>query len=97
VRQLGATGQKQAPDPFRATPTRPAIHCRPILDEHDGPMLRHGLQGLHNTLIHTPRSPRHRPDPDLLARRSERFRKAGRMRQHESADDARAEGRMVKW
>jgi len=50
---------------------------RSILDEHDGPMLRHGLQGLHNTVIHAPRSPRHRPDPALLARRYERFRKAG--------------------
>jgi len=49
---------------------------RSILDEHDGPMLLHGLQGLHNTRIWHPRSPTRRPDPELLARRYERFREA---------------------
>jgi putative restriction endonuclease len=49
---------------------------RSILDEHDGPMLRHGLQGLHGTRVWHPTSPAHRPDPDLLARRYERFREA---------------------
>ena len=48
-----------------------------ILEETDGPMLRHGLQGVHNQRIWTPRSAERKPDPDLLERRYERFRKAG--------------------
>ena len=47
---------------------------RSILEESDGPMLRHGLQGLHNQRIWTPRSPLHKPDRDLLEQRYERFR-----------------------
>jgi hypothetical protein len=46
-------------------------------EETDGPMLRHGLQGVHNQRIWTPRSAELRPDRDLLERRYERFRKAG--------------------
>jgi len=46
---------------------------RSILDETDGPMLRHGLQGLHNERIWTPRSNDLKPDRDLLERRYERF------------------------
>jgi hypothetical protein len=46
-------------------------------DETDGPMLRHGLQGVHNQRIWTPRSTELKPDRDLLERRYERFRKAG--------------------
>ena len=45
-----------------------------ILREEDGPMLRHGLQGIHNQLIHRPSSPLLRPDPTFLERRYERFR-----------------------
>ncbi|MGD1149432.1 MAG: HNH endonuclease signature motif containing protein [Thermoanaerobaculaceae bacterium] len=45
-----------------------------IMREEDGPMLRHGLQGIHNQLIHRPSSPSLRPDPALLERRYERFR-----------------------
>jgi putative restriction endonuclease len=48
---------------------------RSILDEHGGPMLLHGLQGLHNTRIWHPRSPTHFPDPNLLVRRCKRFKK----------------------
>jgi putative restriction endonuclease len=40
-----------------------------VLIETDGPMLRHGLQGLHNTRITIPRRAEHRPSPDLLERR----------------------------
>lgn len=47
-----------------------------ILDEVDGPMLRHGLQELHGSPIHVPRTPRHRPDQVALEVRYERFRTA---------------------
>lgn len=46
-----------------------------VLEETDGPMLRHGLQGMHNIKIITPRSKSLRPDPDLLERRWERFQR----------------------
>ncbi len=45
-----------------------------ILREHDGPMLRHGLQGIHNQRIIVPRSAGMRPDPAFLERRYQRFR-----------------------
>jgi putative restriction endonuclease len=45
-----------------------------ILQEHDGPMLRHGLQGLQGGVLTVPRNPSLRPSPELLARRWERFR-----------------------
>jgi putative restriction endonuclease len=48
-----------------------------ILLETDGPMLRHGLQGLHGGRLVLPRRSELRPDPDLLAWRFERFREAG--------------------
>ena len=44
-----------------------------VLSEIDGPMLRHGLQGLHNTKISIPRRAEHRPSPDLLERRWQWF------------------------
>ena len=44
-----------------------------IRDETDGPMLKHGLQGLHNTRIVIPKSKRQRPAPELLERRWEQF------------------------
>jgi putative restriction endonuclease len=48
-----------------------------VLEESDGPMLRHGLQGIHNQRIALPRSRKLRPNPELLDRRYLRFRKAG--------------------
>ena len=48
-----------------------------IRGESDGPMLRHGLQGLHGQRIQLPRPEDLRPDPERLARRYERFRAAG--------------------
>ena len=48
-----------------------------LLEEHDGPMLVHGLQGLQGTRIILPRARELRPDPELLHRRYERFRAAG--------------------
>jgi putative restriction endonuclease len=48
-----------------------------VLEEIDGPMLRHGLQGFHGTRVaHLPRSMRLRPDRDFLAERYDMFRKA---------------------
>lgn len=53
------------------------IHLRQdVLDEHDGPMLRHGLQDLHGASIVTPRDPNKRPDREYLAERFDRFRAA---------------------
>jgi putative restriction endonuclease len=53
------------------------IHLRPdVLEEHDGPMLRHGLQELHGSGLLVPRRPQDRPDRDALAERFERFRAA---------------------
>lgn len=51
------------------------VHPR-ILEESDGPMLKHGLQGLHQTRLVLPPARKHRPDPDRLAARYERFRGA---------------------
>jgi putative restriction endonuclease len=45
-----------------------------ILDEIDGPMLQHGLKGLQDQRIELSRDARLRPDPELLARRWERFK-----------------------
>jgi putative restriction endonuclease len=50
---------------------------RDILEESDGPMLLHGLQGFHRRSITVPSVPRLRPDPELLRARWERFRRAG--------------------
>jgi putative restriction endonuclease len=47
---------------------------RDILKEKDGPMLIHGLQGLHLKQILVPRSAGLRPNPDLLDRRYQVFR-----------------------
>lgn len=49
-----------------------------ILLEHDGPMLRHGLQDLHGSrLAVVPRRPEERPDRQRLEERYEEFRTAG--------------------
>jgi putative restriction endonuclease len=53
------------------------IHVRrDVLEEIDGPMLRHGLQELHGERIHVPRRVANRPNRDYLAERFERFRAA---------------------
>ncbi len=51
---------------------------RDVLAEEDGPMLRHGLQGMHGGRIHHPRREDLRPDPRLLGVRFARFLGAGR-------------------
>jgi putative restriction endonuclease len=48
-----------------------------VMDEADGPMLRHGLQGFHGQAIHVPRPAELRPSAELLAMRYELFTKAG--------------------
>jgi len=45
-----------------------------IFKEKDGPMLLHGLQGLHLQKLIVPRPTELRPNPDLLDRRYQRFR-----------------------
>lgn len=50
------------------------IHLRQdVLEEHDGPMLLHGLQGLHGGVIQTPRKEEHLPNREYLAERFARF------------------------
>lgn len=48
-----------------------------ILDEIDGPMLRHGLQGVHLTSLIVPGKPAHRPDRVRLEERYESLRPTG--------------------
>lgn len=50
---------------------------RDVLEEEDGPMLLHGLQGLHESSLFLPHRKADRPDPALLGRRYERFLRAG--------------------
>lgn len=47
-----------------------------ILEEEDGPVLRHGLQGLHKTKIILPNSKSHYPSQESLEWRYSRFTKA---------------------
>jgi putative restriction endonuclease len=49
---------------------------RRVLDEHDGPMLRHGLQELDGTHIVPPKRTSGRPDEEPLAQRFEKWRRA---------------------
>jgi putative restriction endonuclease len=44
-----------------------------VLEESDGPMLKHGLQGLHGVRIQLPRSGHMQPDPNRLELRHARF------------------------
>jgi putative restriction endonuclease len=46
---------------------------RELLDEIDGPMLRHGLQDMHGREISVPRAKVERPDPARLEARFEHF------------------------
>lgn len=45
-----------------------------ILEEEDGPVLKHGLQGLHGAIIQLPRRSSEWPNRDSLAQHFERFR-----------------------
>ncbi len=54
------------------------LHVRgDVLDEVDGPMLLHGLQGLDGGRLVVPRAAKLRPNRDYLAERFEAFRRAG--------------------
>jgi putative restriction endonuclease len=46
---------------------------RGLLEEIDGPMLKHGLQEMHGVTIHLPTKRTERPDRERLSRRFERF------------------------
>ena len=55
-----------------------SVHIRQdILEEIDGPMLRYGLQGMHNSRLTGPRIRAAKPDPDRLEERYEEFLTAG--------------------
>jgi putative restriction endonuclease len=47
---------------------------REVLEQEDGPMLIHGLQGFHGTGLFVPRSPTAQPDRQLLEERYSHFR-----------------------
>jgi putative restriction endonuclease len=48
-----------------------------VLEEIDGPMLVHGLQGFHQSVLNLPRRREWRPELSLLEERYELFRSAG--------------------
>jgi putative restriction endonuclease len=50
---------------------------RDVLEESDGPMLRHGLQGFHRKTLFVPRPEALRPNAEFLAERYELFLGAG--------------------
>lgn len=50
---------------------------RDVLEEVDGPMLLHGLQGVTGSTIQIPRRPDQHPNREFLEERFERFRLAG--------------------
>ncbi len=50
---------------------------RDVLQEVDGPMLRHGIQAMDGTKIWLPQRRKDRPDPERLAKRFEHFLRAG--------------------
>jgi putative restriction endonuclease len=58
------------------TPTLQVQINGKLLDEVDGPMLKHGLQEMHGSTIGIPRSSAARPDPERLETRYEQFRDA---------------------
>lgn len=50
------------------------IHInRDMLEEHDGPMLKHGFQEMNERRIHLPRQAKDRPDPERLQQRYDTF------------------------
>jgi putative restriction endonuclease len=54
------------------------VELRPaLLREPDGPMLKYGLQGFHDSRLALPRDPALRPNLDFVEERCVMFRKAG--------------------
>jgi len=47
-----------------------------VLEEEDGPILEHGLKGMHGVVIQLPNRKNEHPDRDSLARHFEKFRTA---------------------
>ena len=47
-----------------------------VLEEIDGPMLKHGLQGFHGTELLVPSRASHKPERQFLEERYARFKKA---------------------
>lgn len=45
-----------------------------LLEEHDGPMLKHGLQEMHGSTLILPRQRKQRPNPEHLDERYAEFR-----------------------
>jgi putative restriction endonuclease len=64
--------------PTSASPWRGAdyrVHIlADVLEEEDGPMLRHGLQAVHGSKIVLPRRVEDHPNRDYLSEQFERFR-----------------------
>ena len=58
------------------TPDYKIVIREELLQEEDGPMLRHGIQEMHNQRLILPKRPSEYPDRDLLALRYELFHKA---------------------
>ena len=50
---------------------------RDLLDEVDGPMLKHGLQEMHGRRLHLPAARHDWPDPDRLAHHWDAFARTG--------------------
>lgn len=55
------------------TPDYKVIIRKDILEEHDGPMLQHGLKEMHGSRIILPHDRSSRPDRDLLDQRYQKF------------------------
>lgn len=47
-----------------------------VLNETDGPMLKHGLQEMHGVRIYLPRKQEDKPNQDALSERYNRFKRA---------------------
>jgi len=58
------------------TPDYQIVVRKEVLDEEDGPMLQHGLKGLHNTKLYLPKHKIDYPNKDLLDIKYQRFRNA---------------------
>jgi putative restriction endonuclease len=61
---------------FLITPDYRLVIPQRIMDEEDGPMVIHGLQEFHSSLLHVPRAVELRPKREILEERFEEFRKA---------------------
>ena len=58
------------------TPDYQIVVRKEVLDEEDGPMLQHGLKGLHNTKLYLPKHKIDYPNKNLLDIKYQRFKNA---------------------